>query len=206
MKTHPPEPGSSQEKDAPSRGRLYGILFVALLIFTGLVTYTIFVTFPDARNERTLSLASEQAGYLENLGYGIHAYFQDHQRYPLPEVDGRIQPIPPGGVGATGFLPKALSTPVVYISRLAMDPFTRSDGGRGSLGEIYRYATVPDRFFMVLSLGPDGDLDMPEDFLETLGQVPADPDQLFSHRGGSLVVYDPSNGAISSGDLIHLRH
>ncbi|MBE7558598.1 hypothetical protein HS125_06520 [bacterium] len=87
---------------------------------------------------------------------------------------GDYPPTRPGALAA-------LTTPVAYAPRLPLDPFQR-EGDR-----MYRYRNRTEH--------PDGDAAWVQFTLAGIG-----PDAVWSDDD-ALVIYDPSNGIVSAGDV-----
>lgn len=138
---------------------------------------------------------------MRNLAVALEAYYTDHNTYPVPAL-AQVSEMTPGIPIYAGFTPLTLTTPAAYTSSLPRDPFRQSKNDPTELGTFaYRYGVLPLTCWILASDGPDGDVDIPlvEFFrYEDL----CDPDGFFSHRGGRYVLYDPSNGTESSGDIV----
>jgi len=100
-----------------------------------------------------------------------------------------------------------LTTPIAYLTRIPRDPFSKH------FTCLYRYGTPQVRdawptFWMLVSNGPDEDADVDPAYV-----VP-DEDQSLWHyysypfegtrRPLKELIYDPTNGVLSSGDIVRL--
>lgn len=138
---------------------------------------------------------------MRNLAVALESYYIANGSYPFPAgadswaVTASTEPV-------EGYTPRSLTTPIVYTTILP-DDHLRTATVDPSLPSTfaYRYATWPRTCWILASDGPDGDADIPliEFFSE---DVLCDPNRFFIHYGGNQVLYDPSNGATSSGDVV----
>lgn len=100
-----------------------------------------------------------------------------------------------------------LTTPIAYLSRIPRDPFNKNFTG------LYQYGTPQVRdgwspLWMLVSNGPDEDADI------DAARVVLDEDQSLWHyysypfegtrRRLEELIYDPTNGVVSGGDLVRL--
>jgi hypothetical protein len=86
-----------------------------------------------------------------------------------------------------------LTTPVSYITSLPRDPFARSEGT--ALG----YYNAKEMGWILFSCGPDGDYDVDP----LLDYDPAQSNPMV--RLVVLHTYDPTNGAVSDGDIWRVK-
>jgi len=94
-------------------------------------------------------------------------------------------------------MPWVVTTPLAYIIELPPDPFTVETGKTPLL---FRYATDGKTCWILASNGPDGDADV-NVILFPAPQVANGKPEIFRARFGDL-LYDPSNGIASNGDLV----
>ncbi|MDI6784934.1 MAG: hypothetical protein QME64_12690, partial [bacterium] len=132
------------------------------------------------------SKVSQTRGDMRTISTSLEQYYVDFGSYPKPDFDTQHNPI----------LPFSITTPTAYITTIPTDPFSlqgkqphRYFAGREERGNYYRG-------YVIASLGPNNikDLDVttynpkderyPEDFVVAFG-------------------YDPRNGIISNGDILH---
>ncbi|MDP8242755.1 MAG: prepilin-type N-terminal cleavage/methylation domain-containing protein [Candidatus Hinthialibacter antarcticus] len=126
--------------------------------------------------------------------------------FSMYQLDRNAHPPDPGGPCVDWQAYARLTTPIAYVSSLEMfrDFFT-NEGAEGAIGAacdltFYDYGQVPyiaesGVGYVVISFGPDRDLDM--------GWNAGSMDALKSMEGSRLTfLYDASNGLVSSGDLI----
>jgi hypothetical protein len=99
----------------------------------------------------------------------------------------------------------ALTMPIAYLSIVPLDPFSRAKNPYGYVRHV-----APRCEWLLISVGPDGDLDI-ADTLRLLLRDPAAPTD-DGTAGGSIDTllersltahsYDPTNGTHSSGDVV----
>jgi hypothetical protein len=125
-----------------------------------------------------------------NLSVGIESYRIDYRAYPatIPMADVvKDQDLlkRAGGESLTTLDPK------VYSVYMGGEPYRDPFSPRGRFPYVY-YGTKTS--WILLSAGRDGDYDIrPADIIESATSSAADRFQ--------LVEYDPTNGAISNGDI-----
>jgi hypothetical protein len=162
------------------------------------------VSAPGMQGARTESEVKRAETEMRNAGMALEAYYMDHGMYP-PAVDENGKPGTvrmDGSVISEGYLPWMLTTPVAYVADMPKDPYHRREDGTEA---PYRYATDGTGCWITASHGPDGDADV------EVGEFP-DPEKgkcswIHFTRHLSLsdgAQYDPSNGTVSSGDVMRV--
>lgn len=168
---------------------------------------------------------------LRALAAAIDAYYDDNGLYPIP-VEYLLTPQRPllGAPGhsllpsetaarynldaaddyghysiyAPGLWPLSLTTPMAYLFKLPADPF--NPVGDRSYG--YMISRSSDVYtYILVGCGPDGDRDLPVyDFGReaTERRAPFGQDRHGFDRPIVAYCYDPTNGACSDGDMVHL--
>lgn len=102
---------------------------------------------------------------------------------------------------------KALNAPTAYLASLPSDPFSSN----GNHTYVYYYEPGYPYNYILISAGPDGDLDFQEYYLSAVS-VPASggstpqpqPAENALKEFLQTRVYDPTNGLNSDGDIITL--
>ena len=98
-----------------------------------------------------------------------------------------------------------LTTPVAYLVRVPRDPFSEDFAGR------YRYGTPRVNrgwadCWMLASNGPDGDADIAPEYVEVQDDRSAWLHVAYPFQEAPQplqnFLYDPTNGALSSGDIV----
>lgn len=94
-------------------------------------------------------------------------------------VDHNVYPLNAGGIGLSGALANLVS-PTSYIAKLPPDVFLKGPGyAYFASGRFTDILAEPYGSYRLTSVGPDGE-----------------------SSPGRIVVYDPTNGAISGGDIL----
>jgi len=185
---------------------------IELLIVVAIIAILAAIAVPNFLEAQTRSKVPRAKADMRSLVTATEAYFVDHNRYPIPSDEAGDQ-IPLNAADTEVFetmTSTMITTPIAYITSRPADPFRRiSDpdeapnfhfGTRayilaleGDDAELDEY--IEDLFgeerevieYVYLSHGPDTDHDSPEE--------DENPD--------GAAIYDPTNGTISSGDVIY---
>lgn len=182
---------------SPEDSRRWGLpgWFLSLIM----VLLMIGIAIPD-----DATLARPNAGHvsaeLRLTAVALESYYIANDQYPLPDLEGWVAVASVGP--ATGFTPRSLTTPIAYLSALHDDPFRRGRQSRRVIESFaYYYATHPGTCWILASAGPDRILEA--DLLAYVDpdQCNCDPNRFYAHLGGLAVIYDPTNGSMSSGDI-----
>ncbi len=176
---------------------------IELLIVVAIIAILAAIAVPNFLEAQTRSKVSRAKADLRSVAVAIESYSVDNNKYPLV-------------TGSEGTLEKRYSpitTPVAYITSIPVDPFGADLGGLSYITPPYRYRLYdfvtdthdPTRvtFFVRgdgkgfcqvnnvsckwynYSQGPD----------KKSGLANPDP------TGNFFVIYDPTNGTISDGDI-----
>lgn len=189
-----------------------GFTLIELLIVVAIIAILAAIAVPNFLEAQTRARTSRTKSDMRSLATAIESYFVDHGMPPVPADEAGVT-VPPQVATASGFetyTPVNLTTPIVYINALPEDPFFRDQGELTLLHFATRdYFTdtegddtafdqylndvtgtsMPMARYYIMSHGPDSDHDSP-DLLEN-------PD--------GAALYDPTNGSISSGDIIYFQ-
>ncbi len=176
---------------------------IELLIVVAIIAILAAIAVPNFLEAQVRSKVSRAKADLRTMRTAMELYYVDHNRYvpdfingnPFDEVVAWVQ----------------LTTPVAYITSIFWQPFELRDGRHhnpyGSQ-EPYVYwgphweqkggrPDAGDLKYMIVSCGPDGDLDFsyatPEFNFQSI---------IAGTAGSTLGLYDPTNGTKSSGDLL----
>lgn len=134
--------------------------------------------FANARQRAQVARATAD---IRSLSHGLDMFQLDNNKYPNP-TESRL--FGDAGTMIEGYPNQAnLTTPVSYLSSYPNDPHNTNKNG-------YRYFSDGDSFYIILSNGPDMDIDIDERLFD------GDITPLLS------MIYDSSNGMVSSGDII----
>lgn len=117
---------------------------------------------------------------MRSMSTAIESYFIDWNTYPVSSGNAAVDL-------------RAITTPISYIMRPFPDPFAPTRN------TTYRYYTPdPKEGWILWSPGPDGIYDLLGSEYDPLGTVPSE----------SMIgkTYDPTNGAVSRGDIWRVKN
>ena len=166
---------------------------IELLIVVAIIAILAAIAVPNFLEAQTRSKVSRVKADLRTLASAIESYGTDNNEYP---------PVPIAlGPRYRNFRP--LTTPIAYISQIPRDPFKSPDPharGPWHFG-IYAYGAMPLDHASRWILSSDGPDRRPNcDRLAFVFYPGYSPD-LFYEKGFD-VLYDPTNGTISLGDIV----
>lgn len=168
-----------------------GFTLIELLIVVAIIAILAAIAVPNFLEAQVRAKLSRVKSDIRTIGVALEAYAVDHNAYPYfdPDYDhSYLCDIP------------MITTPVAYLQTLLHEVF-RPPYIKNVRQRYYRYYPVEywaDVFpqahrvqwtWVVMSNGPDLDIDVDE-----VGAV----DVL---NGGYSVIYDPTNGSVSEGDI-----
>lgn len=183
-----------------------GFTLIELLIVVAIIAILAAIAVPNFLESQTRAKVSRVRSDMRAIATGLEAYFTDYNSY-VNDSDNIL-----GQDGYNGFA--RLTTPVSYLTALAKDPFqehlapkaTKETArfyalGSGSdnqgWGNAYGAQTAVNQprvhSWLIFSVGPDG-----------AAGVKAGDNTSGSHTwpwGTACLIYDPTNGSISMGDL-----
>ena len=181
---------------------------IELLIVVAIIAILAGIALPNFLEAQVRAKVARAMSDMRSLTTALHAYCVDHNRFP--KGLGDMASMGPYDFESAGFYVdddnvsnnwelKALTTPVAYISTLAPDPFHEEPGieqvNYEYQNQKVRYAIMREQrssytgthnyWWELRSHGPDRDRDA-------------------SHIESNYVeqVYDPTNGTVSSGDIL----
>ncbi len=171
-----------------------GFTLIELLIVVAIIAILAAIAVPNFLEAQTRAKVSRVYSDMRTLANALELYYSDHQAYP-PEYL-----FPPLGVPETTRVMKAhshLTTPIAYISSIPPDPFrpiARWDP------PVYWYYNWLERYDeMINPHTMRGDCPWYDQYaawmLTSLG-----PNQ----NPGFPMIYDPTNGTLSDGDITRL--
>lgn len=175
---------------------------LTVMAILGVLALTVTPNFLQARTRA--KVAKVQEGMRE-CSMALEMYFVDNKSYPLAFSDSYITPFLPG----SGCDSRLLTTPVAYISSVPTDAFKAglhypavfsglTIHGYCTFDDDAAHRTYPKDSWIITSLGPDQRLNIG-------GWRPLEIVEAAEKSGSSYPNgprYDPTNGIISSGDII----
>jgi len=140
------------------------------------------------------------------IAHALKWYRADTSRYPAADdSQGRSLGFDADGI-SSGYVPTELRPYFTGyekhspdFERRLLDPFAQADVDDAEAPQVrLRYATDGEERFLLISIGPDGIPDV-----EKLGQIVVTEhfSDLIEIESMRNIVYDPTNGYISSGDI-----
>lgn len=194
---------------------------IELLIVVAVIGILAAIAVPNMIQARTRAMIGASFGDMKAMGTALEMYAIDWGEPPLQagvNYSGEVlfpAKDPTAKTNATKFVGPSLTTPVAYMSTLPMDRFwTGEEGARPELG-YYFYSNFPQSIdfvksanggsvppflafnqshwgdWVLLACGPDGDR---KDINGLVGDAIRDG------------YYDPSNGLVSNGDVLHSQN
>ena len=201
--------------------KLQGFTLIELLIVVAIIGILAAIAVPNFLNAQVRAKVAKAESEMRGLKTALESFFIDNNSYPPMDTDrirsrrqypnldssrcGAVIDVAHIAIGARGDRRIYLTTPVAYMSSLPFDPF-RGDGKECGYG----YGSNGQSYYILTSYGPDqadglGGISGGEfDERDYTGAVFNDS-RRHGLRGSefflSELVYDPSNGTSSSGDV-----
>lgn len=188
-----------------------GFTLIELLIVVAIIAVLAAIAVPNFLEAQTRAKVSRALADMKSMETAIEAYMVDYNYYPLNGVLNQNLTMQnphmtPGGAPAHKFLYEGITTPVAYITSIPVDPFI----DQPAAGIPNEWQTFHPRYFYT-NLNWFEQVMAPT-VVPVIGQMRtqygiwilagAGPDRdrldLSSHT-----YYDPTNGTISNGDLVH---
>ena len=181
-------------------GRIYYIRFFALVVV--LVVLAVPVV-PGLGHSTTLARVSRAQSEMRDLASVLESYKVDFNAYP-PACDDTGRTVLPNAFGVSvGYLPLIPTAPERHAPATPLDPFSQKRVAGKTVKEPYRYATNGSTFWIVTSVGPDGREDIRMEDFRVPQKTDCDVTEFLRLSGiGIDVMYDVTNGATSTGDIV----
>lgn len=179
-----------------------GFTLIELLIVVAIIAILAAIAIPNMLEAQTRSKVARAQADQRSLATALEAYAVDRNEYPT--YKNSIDYAPFAGESVT-FVPILLTTPISYITSLPFDPFTGKRTGLNVLGpRTYFYKND----YPLVYLGKtqnEGHVQLHYHSL-TGSDRPVvwetwsfGPDLDDDH---GTILYDPTNGTVSSGDMM----
>ena len=190
-----------------------GFTLIELLIVVAIIAILAAIAIPNFLQAQVRAKVSRAKSEEQSLATAIEAYYIDNNVYPRADQASQIGNSQTWNSGAGdynsdgGMIPRALTTPVSYVSSLFKDPFKKNGTGfygygGGPTTGTGMPTTWPSSGWISLSYGPDNTwgytgqpLHEETSWTDTLGSFVTVPLQQ------SPWTYDPTNGTTSGGDV-----
>ena len=192
-----------------------GFTLIELLIVVAIIAILAAIAVPNFLEAQVRSKVARAKTDMRTMALAVDAYHVDNNGYP--DIFSRML---------------VITTPISYITQVPRDVFRlqQGTGHRGWQQRYYRYGAMPldhPSRYALASVGPDTDIDTysslnpggsdnedVEDFEvdnNALRFYPGYSPDLFSDGGATVesasfkyVLYDPTNGTVSNGDVFRL--
>ncbi|MBX7245780.1 MAG: type II secretion system protein GspG [Candidatus Sumerlaeaceae bacterium] len=200
---------------------------IELLIVVAIIAILAAIAVPNFLEAQVRSKVSRAMADIRSLATAVEAYAVDNNKYPIDgNIAGDGQPywyIPGGPGGVPAGMACGVTSPIAYITSGALvDPFrTMSDGATARLTDVPDGLNFTDndyrRFRYTNGKYTYGPLSasLTAEYLQQYGDWrlnSSGPDRTFGPTyvpvGKTLgvnVPYDPTNGTVSSGDIVRTQ-
>lgn len=185
---------------------------IELLIVVAIISILASIAVPNFVEAQTRAKAARVHADMRTLMVGLETYMVDHNAYPARFTADEILPT----LASQKPQMSRLTTPVQYLASLPQDIFAKSHPYPNDGIDYYdprqtqqflaprhgvpttRWEAVGEYSWLMVSVGPDGAIGAPsEGYLD------------YPHQGGALrtlyVVYDPTNGTASYGNIFRFQ-
>ncbi len=180
-----------------------GFTLIELLIVVAIIAILALIAVPNFLEAQVRSKVSRVKSELRTLATGIEAYAADHNAVPK-ELNNTFYGDTYNGVAVWGLLSPVITTPVAYITKFDfVDPFQAKDVGNPLDEQLYSYHDIKKRIDYYTGTTQEFWLGARE-FYGNWRLVSVGPDKVYGHgfTRSAQLVYDPSNGTISLGNII----
>lgn len=189
------------------RDRHYGFTLIELLIVVAIIAILAAIAVPSFLEARTRAAVSRTRADLSTIATTLEVYHVDHGRYP-PHGEvlatGQVNyPAIASGITTVEFTPGfPLTTPVAYLTALPRDPLYRPEGQEPEALLHYGYIQSERMAGILMARGFVASA---EGILPTYGGwrlYASGPDGTKGPDMKVNVLYDPTNGTLSQGDIV----
>jgi prepilin-type N-terminal cleavage/methylation domain-containing protein len=176
---------------------------IELLIVVAIIAILAAVALPNLLAAQTRSKVSREMSDLRTIGMALEAYAVDSGRYPPHgeiTLDGTVNvPGSRAGLGTIEFLPGALlTTPIAYLGSALEDPYLIEEQSHER--RAYGYVRSEQMASILIGKG----IHAKDEFTPAYGAwrlFAAGPDRDKGIDAKLAIYYDPTNGAVSDGDI-----
>jgi len=161
----------------------HAFTLIELLIVVAIIGILAAIAVPNFMNARMRATIARMETDLKALGDALFMYRIDNRCY-FEQMSGN----PNEEL-------RRLTTPITYIAAIPHDPYRTPNAKYSSATANYDYSSYGPNCktdWLLHGLGPDTDEDI------SVGNYGPQTADLFTH-----LLYQPSNGIVSSGDVIH---
>ena len=178
-----------------------GFTLIELLVVVAIIAILAAIALPNFLEAQTRSKISRVRSDLRATSLGLEAYYVDLNAYPAYGNPFDVENGNSPGAYNLWYVPVRLTTPVAYLTSLATTPFPAAED---------LHTVEPYRYFNRKEFFSREPYDAPQKWAETLqnvfGAQLAKEWELFSYGpdradDDGRLLYDPTNGAFSAGDI-----
>jgi prepilin-type N-terminal cleavage/methylation domain-containing protein len=184
-----------------------GFTLIELLIVVAIIGILAAIAIPNFLNAQVRAKVAKVQSEMRTLATGLESYMVDHNEYIFDVCSS----------GWPWYITDVISTPINYISSgsLLIDPFRVAPESWYPRGFRYRFVNIDAHFPTEWPASPlpgdypgnwsswGGDEDVFKELWGTWRISSSGPDNTASAGfGGDLLMYDPTNGTISDGDVV----
>lgn len=179
--------------------QLQGFTLVELLVVVAIISILASIALPNFQNAQIKAKVTAAFAEMRSLATAIEAYQLDHNTYPL---DGNDTMERDERLFDQMRIQRVLTTPTVYISEIPEDIFhTRDTHSHDPLVARYFQSRPPWPYVYRTKGNVVTHRGVPRGYnLFSFG-----PDQVFDNASmteDNFIIYDPSNGVVSAGDIL----
>lgn len=186
-----------------------GFTLIELLIVIAIIAILAAIAIPNFLLAQVRAKVSRVQNDLKTLAVALEAYRVDENWYPpygrITKDDLRMYPALQNDINdKMQFISRAITTPIAYISRIPTDPFANLLWSQHPEIVEYEYLNMEQHVGNFSGSGPAWVTKL----IPRWGawrMVGAGPD---GDRGRDIklnVVYDPTNGTVSDGDIVRCQ-
>lgn len=188
----------------------YAFTLIELLIVVAIIAILAAIAVPNFLEAQVRSKVSRVKSDMRSTATALESYRVDNNHYPFPaDADDLSQPVPDGADPFEAHLSIRITTPIAYMTSLLPDVFWNQKGGHGKNTpfhynelETCRRLGEPD-FLLELTDVLFGAPKAAAQWYQFSHGPDSDHDESLDHSNPDLatVLYDPTNGTISNGDI-----
>ncbi len=192
----------------PQHQTLQAFTLIELLIVVAIIGILAAIAVPNFLNAQTRAKVSQAYADMRTFAMAIDMYQMDNQAYPWTDTN-------PYGASPIELRWIPMTTPIAYVSAIPVDPFGDPPGAEVDRSKGYSYWTYD--FWCAKPNQPHWDAWLVPHLVRIGKELGRDlkapsggaylfasqgPDQITWANFGRAVLYEPSNGLKSYGDLL----